>query len=75
VDKRILSLIALMGAAFGCARDPGVNAPPDPPVSQAKIDQMTPQQRAAYDQAMKSRDEAMAATKGKGPLVNRGNGQ
>lgn len=68
----ILGLILMTG---GCSQDPGANAPPDPAVTQAKIEQMTPEKRAAYDQAMKSRNQAMAATRGKGPLANNPNGQ
>lgn len=74
MTKRILCLLLFGALACGCMRDPGVNAPPDPVVTQAKIDQMTPQQRAAYDQAMRSRDQALAATQGKGPLAKKPNG-
>ncbi len=77
MDKRILSLSLLVLAlsACGCMRDPGVNAPPDPAVTQSKISQMTPEKRAAYEAAMRSRDQALAATQGKGPLANRPNGR
>jgi len=72
---RCLTLVALSIVACGCQSDPGVNAPPDPPVTQAKVDHMTPEQRAGYEQAMKSRNQALAATQGKGPLANGAGGQ
>ena len=74
MDIRKLVLCAGAAALCGCGQDPGVNAPPDPVVTQAKIDQMSPQQQAAYQQATRSRDQAMAATQGRGPLANKSNG-
>jgi len=69
MDKRLLCLLALGSLTCGCTGDPGVNAPPDPAVTTAQINKMTPEQKAAYDQAMRSRNEALAATQGKGPLA------
>jgi len=74
MNKNCLCIVALATLAWGCSGDPGVNAPSDPPVTQAKIDKMTPEQKAGYDQAMRSRDQALAATRGRGPLASKVNG-
>ena len=73
MTKYCLGFAAVSALVCGCSGDPGVNAPSDPPVTQAKINKMTPEQRAAYDQAMRSRDQALAATQGKGSLASRTN--
>jgi len=75
MNKKLFFLLAMPFLACACSSDPGVNAPPDPPVTQAQIDKMSPAQKAGYDQAMKSKDQAMAATQGKGPRPTTGNGQ
>jgi len=75
MKMRSLVLLGLLVAAVGCTRDPGVNAPPDAPVTEAKISKMSPEQRAAYEQAMKSRDQALAATRGRGHVASNSNGQ
>jgi hypothetical protein len=75
MKARGLVFWTLAVVACGCTGDPGVNAPSDPPVTAAKINSMSPAQRAAYNQAMMSRDLALAATQGKGPLAHEGNGR
>jgi len=75
MNKRRLLSLALPALAFGCSGDPGVNAPPDRTVSTAQVSKMTPAQRAGYDQAMMSKNQAYAATHGKGPLAPGANGQ
>lgn len=40
MEIRKLALCAAAAAVCGCGQDPGVNAPPDPVVTQAKINQI-----------------------------------
>ena len=54
----VLLPVVLIG---GCAKD-GATAPPDKPVTQTQAGNMSPEQKAGYEQAMKSRQQAMAAT-------------
>jgi hypothetical protein len=71
MSKRILCLFAIPALVCGCS---GGTAPPDQPVTQAQISKMTPENKAGYNAAMLSRDRALAATQGKGPLATKSNG-
>jgi len=76
MSKRCLYLLAVSSLICGCTGGPGgATAPADEPVTKAKVDKMTPDQKAAYNAATLSRDRALAATQGKGPLASRTNGQ
>lgn len=61
MKRRTLIVLFILAAlwAAGCANsDPGANAPPAKPVTQSDIEKMTPQQKAGYEQALKSMNGA-----------------
>jgi len=76
MSKRCLYLLALPVLVCGCTGGPGgATAPADEPVTKAKVDKMAPDTKAGYNAAMLSRDRALAATQGKGPLASGKSGQ
>jgi hypothetical protein len=60
---KLSGLWVLLPVVFigGCARE-GATAPPDKPVTETQVESMSPEKRAGYEQAMKSRQQALAAT-------------
>ncbi len=59
MKKPNITLLLVALVATGCgSSDPGASVPPAKPVTQADVDKMTPEQKAGYEQAMKSMNGA-----------------
>jgi hypothetical protein len=73
MKKSGFGLLVPMVIIGGCARE-GATAPPDKPVTETQVENMSAEKRAGYEQAMKSRQQALAATHA-GSKVSEASGQ